>query len=210
MATVIDALNWRYATKKFDPSRTLTDAQLEELLGATRLSASSYGLQPYKIVIVTDPAVRAKIREHAWGQTQITDASHLLAFCAMRTIDEAYVDRYIALISAERGVSVESLKGFRDMMVGTVKGRTPEELAQWMKHQAYIAVGFALSAAAHMGIDACPMEGFDPTHVDVDLGLLDLNLTSAVLMPVGFRAADDGSAAYAKVRLPKDELFIRR
>lgn len=208
MKHVTDALSWRYAVKKFDASKKLSDEQLHGLLDAARLSASSYGLQPYSIIVVTDPAVRAKIREHAWGQTQITDASHLLAFCSMRTMDEAYVDAYVAQISKERGAPVESLKGYRDMMVGSVKGRSPEELAQWMKHQAYIAVGFALSAAAHMQIDACPMEGFDPTHVDVDLGLLDKNLTSAVLMPVGFRAADDETASRKKVRKPKDDLVL--
>lgn len=205
----LDDLRWRYATKKFDPSKKLSDAQLDELLDATRLAASSYGLQPYKILVVTDPAVRAKIREHAWNQSQVTDASHLLVFAAYKSIDEAYVDGYVALIAKERGMTVEALKGFRDMMVGSIKGQTPESLAQWMKRQAYIAVGFALSAAAHMQIDACPMEGFDATHVDVDLGLTDKNLTTAVIMPIGFRAADDAAAGYAKVRFPKEELFIR-
>jgi nitroreductase len=202
MPETLDALRWRYAVKKFDPSKKLSEEQLNGLLESARLSASSFGLQPYKILVVTDPAVRAKIREHAWNQTQVTDASHLLAFCAYRTIDEAYVDRYIALISQERGVSEEALKGYRDMMVGSIKSRSPQELAEWMKRQAYIAVGFALSAAAHLRIDSCPMEGFDPAHVDVDLGLLEQNLTSVVLMPVGFRAADDASAQYKKVRFP--------
>jgi nitroreductase len=108
-----------------------------------------------------------------------------------------------------RGMPAEKLKGFHDMMVGSIKAQTPEKMAAWLKCQAYIAVGFLLSAAAHAKIDACPMEGFDPTHVDVDLGLLDKNLTSAILVPVGFRAADDEAAAYKKVRLPKDEFILR-
>ncbi len=209
MPAFTEALRWRYATKKFDPTKKLSDAQLDQLLDAAQLSASSFGLQPYRILVVTDPAVRAKIREHAWGQTQVTDASHLLVFCPMRTIDEAYVKTFIELVSKTRGVPAENLKGYHDMMMGTISARPPEALAGWMRSQAYIAVGFLLSAAAQYGIDACPMEGFDPAHVDVDLGLLDKNLTSAVLVPVGFRAADDATASYAKVRFPKEELFLR-
>ncbi len=208
MTALLDQLNWRYATKKFDSTKKLSPAQLEEVLESIRLSASSYGLQPYKVIVVTDAAIRAKIREHAWNQTQVTDASHLLVFCPMRTIDERYVDDFVTLIAKERGIAPEALKGYRDMMVGSITGRTSEQLAAWMKCQAYIAVGFGLSAAAHAGIDACPMEGFDPAHVDVDLGLTGQNLTSAVLMPMGFRAADDATSAYKKVRYPKDQFFV--
>lgn len=207
MSTYLENLQWRYATKKFDPSKKLTQAQLDELLHATQLAASSYGLQPYKVYVVTNPAVREKIKEHAWGQPQVTDASHLIVFCAKRTIDEKYVDAYISLIAKTRGMSAADLKSFRDMMVGMMKGRTPEMLASWMKCQAYIALGFLLSAAAHHRIDACPMEGFDPTHVDVDLGLIDKDLTAVTLCPVGFRAADDAASSLKKVRLPKDDLF---
>ena len=205
---MIESLRWRYATKKFDPTKKLTNEQLDAVLEAARLSASSYGLQPYKFVVITNPAIRAKIREHAWDQPQVTDASHLIAVCPYRSIDAAYVDAYVAHIARERGVTVESLKGFRDMMAGSVSRQTPEGLAAWMKCQAYIAVGFILSAAAHMRIDAAPMEGFDPTHVDVDLGLLDLNLTTAVLIGLGYRAGDDPAASYKKVRFPKEHLFL--
>jgi nitroreductase len=208
MSSYNDNLLWRYATKKFDPTKKLTQAQLDELLEATRLAASSYGLQPYKIFVVTDMALREKIKEHSWNQAQVTDASHLIVFCAKKTMDESYIDSYIALISKERGMPAESLKGFRDMMVGSAKGRSPEALANWMKCQAYIALGFLLSAAAELHIDACPMEGFDPVHVDTDLGLLDQDLTAVTFCPVGFRASDDATAAYPKVRLPTEELFV--
>jgi nitroreductase len=210
MSTFNDKLRWRYATKKFDPTKKLSDDQFASLLEAAQLSASSYGLQPYRIVVIGDPVVRAKVREHAWGQAQITDASHIVAICPMRTIDEAYVTRYIDLIASTRGIPAANLKGFHDMMMGAVNGRTPEALAAWMKCQAYIAVGFLLSAAAEQGIDACPMEGFDPVHVDVDLDLAKENLTSAVLVALGFRAADDEAAAYKKVRMPKETLFLQR
>lgn len=208
MSTFNDHLRWRYATKKFDTSKILSKQQIDDLLESVQLSASSFGLQPYRIVVVTDPSIRAKVREHAWGQAQITDASHLIAVCPMRSIDEAYVTKYIDLIAQTRGIPSEHLKGFHDMMMGFISAKTPEALAVWLRCQAYIAVGFLLSAAAQNGIDACPMEGFDPAHVDVDLGLLDANLTAAVLVAVGFRAADDEAANYKKVRFPKKELFL--
>ncbi len=208
MSNMIESLQWRYATKKFDPTKKLSAEQLQELMDAVQLSASSFGLQAYRVAVVTDPAIRAKVREHAWGQAQVTDASHLFAFMPMKSIDEAYVKNYVGLIAKTRGIPVESLKDYENMMLGTIKSRTPEALAVWLRAQAYIAVGFLLSAAAHMGIDTCPMEGFDPTHVDVDLSLLEKNLTTAVLVPVGFRASDDEAATYKKVRTPKEELFM--
>lgn len=208
MSTFNEHLLWRYATKTFDPTKTLTNEQLEKLIEATRLSASSYGLQPYRVIVVTDPAVRAKIREHAWNQSQVTDASHLIAICALRSIDEAYVTNYINLVSQTRGIPTDALKGYHDMMMGSITGRTPEQLAQWLRCQAYIASGFLMCAAAAEHIDSCPMEGFDETHVNTDLGLLDKNLTTVMLMPVGFRAEDDASAQYAKVRFPKETFCI--
>lgn len=208
MSNMIESLQWRYATKKFDPTKKLSEAQLQELMDAIQLSASSFGLQAYRIALVTDPAIRAKVREHGWGQSQITDASHLFAFMTMKSIDETYVKNYIALIAKTRGIPTESLKGYEDMMMGTIKTRTPEEIAGWLRAQAYIASGFLLTAAAHMGIDTCPMEGFDPIQVDIDLGVANTNLTTAMLIPVGFRAADDATASYKKVRTPKEELFM--
>ena len=208
MSPYNDHLQWRYATKKFDATKKLTQEQLDELLASARLTASSYGLQPYKFVVITNPAIREKIKEHAWGQTQVTDASHLIAICSYKSIDVSYVDHFIDSISAERGIPVEGMKTYRDMMAGTIQTRTPEQLAQWMKCQSYIALGFLLSAAAQMEIDSCPMEGFDPTQVDIDLDLASQNLTCATLLPVGFRAADDETAKYKKVRFPNEELFI--
>ncbi len=208
MSTYNDNLHWRYATKKFDPTKRLTQEQVDDLLESTQLAASSYGLQPYKVLVIANPALREKMKEHAWGQTQITDASHLVAFCAYKTIDESYVDAFIDLVSKTRGVPVESLKGYRDMMVGSIKGRSPESLANWMRCQTYIGLGFLLSAAAQANIDSCPMEGFDAALVDADLQLSDQNLTVVSLCPLGYRSSDDQSAAYKKVRFPKEEFFV--
>lgn len=210
MSTFNEQLQWRYATKKFDATKKLSDEQLHSLLESLRLSASSYGLQAYRVVVVNDPAVRAKIREHAWNQSQVTDASHLIAICPMRSIDEAYVTKYINLIAETRGVPAEALKGYHDMMIGSITGRSPEALTAWLKCQAYIAAGFLLAAAAEQQIDTCPMEGFDPVHVDVDLGLENQNLTTAMLIPVGFRAADDETASYKKVRFPTEEFVMTK
>lgn len=210
MSTLNEHLQWRYATKKFDTTKKLSDEQLHSLLEATRLAASSFGLQAYRIIVVNDPTVRAKIREHAWNQPQVSDASHLIVICPMRSIDEAYVTKYINLISETRGMPTDALKGYYDMMVGSITGRSPEALAAWLKCQSYIAAGFLLSAAAAAHIDACPMEGFDPAQVDVILGLQDENLTSAMLIPVGFRAADDEGASFKKVRVPAEEFVIMK
>ncbi len=206
MSQLLESLTWRYATKKFDPTKKITDEKLTELLEAMRLTATSYGLQPYKFLVIENPDLRAKIRTHAWDQPQVTDASHLIAICNYRTMDEAYVDHYIDSIVKERGVTREMLAGYRQMMVGSLKARTPENATAWMKNQAYIVLGFLLSAAAEMKIDSCPMEGFEATKVDDVLDLAEKNLTVATLCPVGYRSADDTTAAYAKVRFPFSEI----
>jgi nitroreductase len=208
MSAYIDNLRWRYATKIFDPSKKLTDTQLQELVEATRLTASSYGLQPYVFFVISDPMLRSKLRAHAFGQAQVTDASHLIVLCARTTIDEALIDRYIADIAKTRGVPAETLKGFRDMMMNTAQNRPAEAMLNWNKCQTYIALGFLLSAAAQMHVDSCPMEGFDNAKVDEELGLAAMGLTSCAFCPVGFRSPDDASAQYPKVRFPVEELFV--
>jgi nitroreductase len=208
MSTVLDNLRWRYATKMFDASKKLSDQQLDDLTEALRLSASSFGLQPYTFFVITDPALRSNIRAHAWGQTQVTDASHLIVLCARTTMDEAYIEKYVASVAAQRGVTPADLKGFRDMMAGAILPRAAEDILHWNKCQTFIALGFLLSAAAQMKIDACPMEGFDNAKVDAELGLAELGLTSCALCPVGFRAEADASANYPKARFSKEELFV--
>lgn len=208
MLSLIEKLQWRYATKKFDTVKELTAAQLDPVLEAGRLSASSYGLQPYSFIVITNPALRAELRKNAWDQPQITDASHLIVLAARTNLDAAYVDHFVDLVAKERGATVESLKGYRDMMVGSVERMSADERVIWAKKQAYIALGFLLSACAQSDIDACPMEGFDAAKFDEVLELSKLHLTSTVLCPVGFRAADDATAAYKKVRFPKEELIV--
>lgn len=203
-------LNWRYATKKFDSTKKLSSQELDDLLEALRLSPSSFGLQPWKFIVVKDHALRAEIRKNAWNQTQVTDASDLIVLCSLKNMDEAYIKNFIVQIAQVRGVSVGSLVGYEQQILGWLKTKTAAELNIWMKRQVYIALGILLSECALKKIDACPMEGFDPVKVDEILGLSSLGLESVTLCPVGFRATDDHYADLAKVRFTKDEVFLQK
>lgn len=204
-ATVLDALQFRYATKQFDPARKIdhtTWAALEESLV---LTPSSFGLQPWKFLVITDQAVREQLVEHTWGQRQVADCSHLVVMTVRTSVDEAYIDRFIARIAEVRGVPSESLAGYRGMMAGSLGMMTPD----WAARQAYIALGQFMLAAAMLGIDTCPMEGFLPAKYDEILGLTAQGLTTAVLCPSGFRAATDKYANLPKVRWVADDLIAR-
>ncbi len=208
MNPVLEPLHWRYATKMFDASKKLTQEQLDTLLEALQLTASSYGLQPYKFVVVNNPELRTKIREKAWNQGQVTDASHLIVMCARTDVNADYVERYVKMAAETQGIDPAVLDGYKQMMLGFVNGKTPTELEQWATQQLYIAMGQVLDVAAELRVDACPMEGFDPLAVDEILGLAGKNLKSKLLCPVGFRSAEDHSAGRTKVRFPKEELFL--
>lgn len=207
---IIDALQWRYATKKFDPSKKISEIDLHELLEAARLAPSSYGLQPWGFVVVTDPAVRKQLREHAWSQAQIEDASHLIVLCARTDVNENFVKRFVESIAKTRNVPVESLKGYEDMMQGFVKGETPESMVAWAQRQVYLALGVLLESAALKRIDACPMEGFVPEKFNEVLGLKKHNLTATVLCTLGYRAADDHSAKHMKVRFAAGDVVLKK
>jgi nitroreductase len=206
---IISQLNKRYATKIFDPSKKVSDNDMGKLLEAIRLSASSMGLQPYKVLVVTDPAIRAELRTAAYNQPQITDAAALLVFAANVKADEKSAEDFMALIAGTRNVSTESLSGYSDMVKGTLKGLNPEQLENWVSKQAYIALGFGLVSAAVLGIDSCPMEGFSAPEFDRILDLNKLGLKSAVVMAVGYRSEDDKYQHLAKVRTKNDDFFIK-
>ena len=206
--SLIAPLNWRYATKKFDSTKKLSSAQLDELLKATQLAPSSIGLQAYKIIVVEDKAIREKLREAANGQSQITDASQLIIFASETRLDEAYFANYIDYVSEKREIARENLAGFEQMIKGNVNRLSDEQRIAWSNKQVYIALGVLLTAAAEMGIDACPMEGFNAAQFDELLGLKEKELTTVVLAAVGFRSEDDSYSKLAKVRKPEEELFI--
>lgn len=205
---LIPALQWRYATKQFDPTKRISDADVHELTESLRLSASSFGLQPWKFIVVNDPALRAKIKEHAWNQSQVTDASHLIVLAARKDIRDEYIRKFITATAEARGTTIEALKGYEDMMLGTVRNMPPEAITAWNQRQVYIALGTLLLGAAQKGIDACPMEGFDPKKVDEVLGMTEYTVTA--LCPVGYRAATDKYAGAAKVRFPASEIVEYR
>ncbi|MCC6230400.1 MAG: NAD(P)H-dependent oxidoreductase [Phycisphaerales bacterium] len=207
-AQLIENLSWRYATKQFDSARKIPADQWTTLEQAMTLSPSSFGLQPWGFVVVTDPKVREKLRSVSWNQPQITDASHLVVFCAKTNLGRADVQRYIDRIAQVRGVPQDALAGFRDMMLGKVEAPGADNLP-WSQRQVYIALGFFLSAAAMLGIDACPMEGFDPAKYNEILGLTSQGLTATVIATAGYRSANDSYAALKKVRFEPSDIIKR-
>ncbi|MFD1630394.1 NAD(P)H-dependent oxidoreductase [Pseudopedobacter beijingensis] len=205
---IIDKLNWRYATKKFDTSKKLTNEQLSNLLEVVQLSPSSFGVQPYRILVISDPDVRAKLRAAGSNQPQITDASQLFVFAVYDNFDSSHIEDYIHNIAATRETSRESLAGMEGVLKSIVNSKNKEELKNWNSRQAYIALGTLLESAALLGFDACPMEGFNNSEFDEILNLREKNLTSVVIAAVGFRDEDDKYQHYKKVRKHRKDLFI--
>ena len=164
--TILRTLQWRYATKQFDASKKLTDEQWNVLQNSLHLAASSFGLQPWKFVVITDPAKKAALVPDAWGQSQVADCSHLLVIAAKKTMSVEDVDKLMQATAQARGAEATSLDGYKGMIVGGLSARTPEQIAAWNARQCYIALGFLLQSAALMQVDACPMEGLVPEKFD--------------------------------------------
>ena len=208
MSTLLDNLNWRYATKKFDATKKISSQDLNTLKEAVRLSASSYGLQPYKVIIVENPEIREKLKAAAYGQTQITDASQIFIFANDLNLGADSVDAYINTISETRGVPADALGGFSDMMKGTISNLSVEAKNIWTAKQTYIALGTLLTAASELKIDATPMEGFNAAAFNEILGFDKLGLNASVIATVGYRHDEDETQHYKKVRKSNENLFI--
>lgn len=208
MSTLLDNLNWRYATKKFDATKKISSADLNTLKEAVRLAASSYGLQPYKVIIVENPEIREQLKAAAYGQTQITDASQIFIFANDLNAGAESVDAYIKNISETRGVPADALAGFADMMKGTIANLSQDAKNIWTAKQTYIALGTLLAAAAELKIDATPMEGFNAAAFNEILGFDKLGLNASVIATVGYRHGEDDTQHYKKVRKSHEELFI--
>ncbi len=207
---LIGQLNWRCATKQFDPQRKISAADWTTLEEALVLTPSSFGLQPWKFVVVTDPAIRDKLVAASWGQRQVAEASHLVVFAIKKNLGEQDIDRHLNRVAEVRGVPRESLGSYRDMMVGSiVKGRNDAERRVWATKQVYIALGNFLTSAALLGIDACPMEGIEPAKYDEILGLDKQGLGAVVAAAAGYRAATDNYSQAKKVRFPRDEVLVK-
>jgi nitroreductase len=206
MSQLLDKLQWRYAAKKMDASRPVPQDKVDRIVEAVRLTASSSGLQPYEVIVVTDPAVRARIREHAWNQAQVTDGSHLLVFAAWDNYTAERINAMFDLVNTERGFVNEGWEAYRQKLLALYPPRPAEENHQHAARQAYIGLGTALIAAADEQVDATPMEGFDPAKVDEILGLRERGLRSVVMLPLGYRAAEgDWLVNLKKVRRPLEQ-----
>ncbi len=207
--SLLSGLRFRYACKKFDAARKIDAALWQTLEQAMILAPSSYGLQPWKFVVITNDAVKAKLPAISWNQTQPRDCSHMVVFAARKGISPADVEKYVQRIIEVRKAPAEALSDFKGMMLGTVTKTPPEQLDQWCARQCYIALGFLLSAAAMLGVDACPMEGIVGDEYDKLLGLDKFGYHATVAAAVGYRAADDWLAPMPKVRFNAGELVIR-
>lgn len=205
---IIQQLKWRYATKKFDITKKLSTDKLEILKQAFNLTATSFGLQTIKLVVLQDETLRASLIPYAYKQKQVLEASHLLVICIQNNISEHDVVSYYNTIKSTRDTSETILKPYREDLIKTIDKMTISERQQWSKNQAYIALGNLMTVCAVEGIDSCPMEGFMPAKFDELLKLSDKGLTSVLLLPVGYRATDDMFSAFKKVRKPIEEAVI--
>ncbi len=205
------ALHWRYAVKAFDPAAKIPADVWSTLEEALVLTPSSYGMQPWKFVVVTDPAIKAKLEPHAWNQKQVTGCSHFVVFLVKRGVNEADVDRWIARMSEVQGVPADKLKGYKDFMMGDfVNGPRKAVVDEWAARQVYIALGNFMTSAALLGVDTCPMEGIVPPRFDEVLGLEGSGYATVVACAAGYRSPQDKYAASPKVRYPATELIDRR
>lgn len=204
---IIDSLKWRYATKKFNPELKISNENMELLKESVNLTASSYGLQPYKVLIIENGEIREKLKSAAWGQTQITDSSALFLFCNFTEVGPDKVDSYLKMRADINNLNVSDSKDYGDMMKSMLASLTPEQISVWTSKQTYIALGTLLAASAELKIDSCPMEGFDKEQFDKILGLKERGLTSSVLAAVGYRDESDPFLAFKKVRKPLNEMF---
>ena len=208
---LVEILSWRYATKVFDPTRLIPAATWSALEQSLVLTPSSYGLQPWKFLVVESKLLREKLRPASWNQSQITDASHLVVFLARTEMQVADVQRLIDTTVQARGLPPTALDGYRGMMIkDLVEGPRSTIAREWAIRQCYIALGQLMAGCALLGVDACPIEGFDPVRYDAILGLAGSGYTTAVVCPVGYRAAGDPYASQAKVRYPLAQLIERR
>ena len=207
---LLKSLEWRYATKKMNGEKIPQD-KLDRILEATRLAPSSYGLTPYHVIVVEDQKLKEQLQGACYGQTQLVDSSAVLVFATWDEVTEWSVEKYINEIAKQRETPVESLNGLQDMMNGSLANMTHEQKISWAQRQAYIALGFALTAAAVEEVDSTPMEGFVPTTVDSILGLKELGLMSVLVLPLGYRDTEnDPMVSMKKVRWDNQRFFIRK
>ncbi len=205
---VLSSLNWRYATKKFDTEKQVKDDKINLLKNAFNLTATSYGLQPVKMLIVKNKDLQEKMMPACFNQEQVNTASHILILGIPGTIDEQFVRNYFDLVKSIRQTPDAVLKPFQDFLVDDFKKSTTEKIERWATNQVYLALGNLLTVCAIESIDSCPMEGFNPEILSEVLSLKDYDLKPKLLLPIGYRADDDAFSQMAKVRKPLEETII--
>ncbi|OJJ16395.1 NAD(P)H-dependent oxidoreductase [marine bacterium AO1-C] len=204
---LINHLSWRYATKKFDPVQKVSQGDLDKIKKVIQLSASSYGLQLYKVLIINDLALRERLLEHSWGQPQIVDASHLLVFCNHSDVQSKDVNEYLQHMANARNLPLKQLESYGEFMINSINQKNSNEKNTWLRCQTYLALGNLLAACAELKIDACPMEGFDSNAYDRILKLPEKGLQASVIAAIGYRHSADNTQMLPKVRRPIQALF---
>lgn len=204
----INSLEWRYATKKFDDSKNLPQDKIEILKKAFNLTATSYGLQPIKLIVISDKDLQNELLPYTFNQKQVSTASHVFVLCVEKIIDKNFIDEYFKMVHRLRSTSEEILTPFRESLVVDFENRPEDEIKAWATNQAYLALGTLLTVCATEGIDSCPIEGFEPGRYDEILELDRLNLESVLVLPVGYRAKDDMFSEFKKVRREITDMVI--
>lgn len=205
---LLDSLNWRYATKAFDATKKIPETTWKTLEETLVLSPSSFGLQPYRFLVVKDPAIRKQLQPHSWNQTQVVDASHYVVMTARTAMTETEIDRFLDRVVEVRGIPRETLEGYRGMMYGSLLSPGAESrIPHWAALQAYIALGNLMTSASLLGVDTCAIEGFAPAEYDAILGLKEQGYASVVCCALGYRSTEDKYAGLAKVRFQNSDLI---
>lgn len=204
---LFDALNWRYAVRKFSTEK-IDEERIRKLLDATRLTATSYGLQPYRLIRVDDRAVREQLLDHAYGQEKLVECSHLVVLAAQTNIGDAMIERYIHALAESRNQAVDTLQGYADHIKEGFAAMSPAQKREWAHQQVHIALGTMLAAAAVLRIDTCPMGGIQPSEFDRVLGLQPLGLETSVVCALGVRHPEDATAQMKKVRYDHDDMVL--
>ena len=208
MNNILDALEWRYAVKKFDDKASLTEQQILEVKKVFNLSASSYGLQPYKMIVVQNPELKEKLVPASFGQQQISQSAAILVFAVRTDFGMDYIDQFFKDMSTKRQIPLENLEGYKNFMKGSFANKSEDEISSWATKQVYLTIGHMLASLAALQIDACPMEGLDPQAYDKILDLDAKQLKTIIAMPIGVRAPDDASATALKVRKDLSDIII--
>ena len=206
---VLDSLRWRYAVKKFDDGKIVPEEKIDTIKEAFKLTASSYGLQPFKLVVIKNKEIQNQLVEHSWNQKQVSQASHVLVITVPKSYSTEEVSSYFNRVKNIRNTPDEIINPFQEFLTNTVASKSQEELLSWNKNQAYLAMGNLLTVCALEEIDSCPMEGFIPEKYDEVLGLEGQNLTSVLVLPIGYRAEDDYMKSQKKVRKNLEEVIFQ-